>query len=301
MVIKALSVLFISAVSLVAQTTTITINDNNGNQAVATVTDGHLYFRDNSGNIAIGTLQGGNVFLNTSQGETIFGRVKDGNVTLTDQKGTTTGTIRNGNIFLSNSDGTVTTGTYNRFGTIFTNTTPAPANTAEQDNAQLQRQIQQNNANAYAAGYAMGSALGNGIALAIDRHRMKSFCKSNPSGIFIRQSNAFSGSLCQNAPFTESQQKQVDGFCNDHPGGETGYGLHTVTCFIPPVGPNLKWAKWEMGELHKDYEVQVSLGENSTGANESRADWTSWKMTYCRLAPKGAPYRALDGTKQHCD
>lgn len=300
MVIKVLTVLFFSIGSLLAQSTTIFINDNKGNQAVARVSAGHLYFRDNSGNVAIGTLQDGNVFLNTSNGETIFGSIKNGNVNLTDKKGVTTGTIKNGNIFLNNSDGSVTVGTYDKFGHSFTNTTAPPYQTTQQGNAQLQQQIQQNNANAYAAGYAMGSGITNAIIIGAERHKMKSFCKANPTAIFIAKANAFSGTLCKNAPFNQVQQEHIDSYCEDNPGHETGYGLHMVTCFVPPPIPNLKWAKWEMDGLHKDYEAQLSLNINSIGASQSRDSWTAWKTTYCGLAKKGASYKNLDGKKQHC-
>lgn len=300
---KLFAVLLFSVCSLAAQTSIITINDNKGNRAVGTVTDGHVYFRDSNGNIAVGTMEGGRVYLNTSQGETIFGNLKDGNVTLTDQKGITTGFIKNGTIFLNNSGGSVTTGTYNRYGATFTDATPPPASAAQgqQDNSQLQQRIQQSNANAYAVGYNAGYGIGSGLVLGIDHHKMSKFCKANPTGIFSDKSNAYSGTLCKNAPFSASQQTQVDIYCKDHPGGEIAYGLHSVTCFTPPREPNLKWAKWEMEELHQEYEAELSMDTDSNGANQSRASWTAWKTTYCGIARAGTSYRDLDGKKQRCN
>lgn len=308
MVIKVLAVLFFSVGSLLSQTTTVTIHDSNGNQAVGTITHGSVYFHDTNGNIVFGTIQNGNVFLNTNSGEVTFGTIKNGNVSLTDKQGITTGAVKDGDIFLNNSDGSVTTGTYSKSGTVFINTTSAPSNAVQQqlqlqqDNAQLQQTIQQNNANAYAAGYAMGSAIGNGIILGIDRHKMKSFCKANPTAIFIAKSNAYSGTLCKDAPFNKAQQTKIDNYCRENPGRETSCGLHNVTCFTPPAIPNLRWAKWEMDGLHKDYKAQLSLNNNAAaGVSQSRASWTTWESTYCSLAKPKASYKNLEGKKQRCD
>jgi hypothetical protein len=301
-VIKVLAVLFFTVASLFSQTTTVTIHDSNGNQAVGTITDGNVYFHDNNGNIAFGSVRNGNVFLNTNNGEVTFGTIKNGNVSLTDKEGITTGAIKNGNIFLNNSDGSVTVGTYDKSGNSFTNTTSVPASqTTQQGNAQLQQQIQQNNANAYAAGYAAGYGITNAIIIGAERHKMNSFCKTNPTSIFVAKSNVFSGTLCKDASFNQAQQEQIDSYCKDHPGHETGIGLHNVTCFAPPAIPNLKWAKWEMDGLHKDYEAQLSLNNNAAGVSQSRASWTSWESTYCTLAKQKASYKDLEGKKQRCD
>jgi len=116
-----LATMLISGI-LVAQSTSVTISDSNGNTAFATVTDGNVFFHDSNGHTTSGTIRGGNVFLSTNSGESIFGTVRDGNVFLNDSKGITTGTIRNGNIFLSNSDGSITTGSYDSFGNVNTQT-----------------------------------------------------------------------------------------------------------------------------------------------------------------------------------
>jgi hypothetical protein len=108
---------------LVAQSTSVTILDSNGNTAFGTVNNGNVFFHDSSGHTTSGTIRGGNVFLSTDKGEVTFGTVRDGNVFLSDLKGITTGTIRNGNIFLSNSDGSITTGSYDSYGNAHTLTT----------------------------------------------------------------------------------------------------------------------------------------------------------------------------------
>ena len=111
---------------LVAQSTSVTILDSNGNTAFGTVNNGNVFFHDSSGHTTSGTIRGGNVFLSTDKGEVTFGTVRDGNVFLSDLKGITTGTIRNGNIFLSNSDGSITTGSYDSYGNAHTLTTAPP-------------------------------------------------------------------------------------------------------------------------------------------------------------------------------
>ncbi len=110
-----LAVLLMSGI-LVAQSTSVTILDSNGNTAFGTVNNGNVFFHDSNGHTTSGTIRGGNVFLSTDKGEITFGTVRDGNVLLTDSKGITTGTIRNGNIFLLNSDGSITTGSYDSHG-----------------------------------------------------------------------------------------------------------------------------------------------------------------------------------------
>lgn len=303
MIIQVLAVLLFSVGSLLAKNTTVTIHDSKGNQAVGTITDGNVYFHDTIGNIVFGTVQHGNVFLNTNNGEITFGTIKKGNVFLKDKDGISTGAIRNGNIFLNSSDGSVTTGTYSKSGTLFTNTTSAPSTAVQlqQSNAQLQRQTQQNNANAYAAGYTMGSGIANAIVIGAEHHRMKSFCKANPASKFIAKSNLFSGALCKDAAFSRAQQEHIDSYCVDHPGRETAFGLHNVTCFTPPAIPNLMWAKWEMDGLHRDYDAQFSLNDNEDGVAQSSASWATWKSKYCVLAKPKASYRDLQGKKQRCD
>jgi hypothetical protein len=107
-------VLLISEI-LVAQSTSVTIFDSNGNSAFGTVNNGNVFFHDSNGHTTSGTISGCNVFLSTDKGEITFGTVRDGNVFLSDPKGITTGTIRNGNVFLLNSDGSITTGSYNSY------------------------------------------------------------------------------------------------------------------------------------------------------------------------------------------
>jgi hypothetical protein len=178
---------------------------------------------------------------------------------------------------------------------------PSNAVQLQQSNAQLQQQTEQNHSNAYAAGYAMGYGITNAIITGAERHKMKSFCKANPASIFIAKSNMFSGTLCKDAAFNQVQQEQIDSYCQDHPGRETGYGLHNVACFTPPAIQNLKWAKWEMDGLRRDYEAQLSLNNNAAGVSQSSASWTPWKSMYCVLAKAKASYRDLQGKKRRCN
>jgi hypothetical protein len=121
-----LAVLLMSGI-LVAQSTSVTILDSNGNTAFGTVNNGNVFFHDSGGHTTSGTIRGGNVFLSTDTGEITFGTVRDGNVFLSDTRGITTGTIRGGNIFLANSDGSITTGRYDSHGNANTQTTASSA------------------------------------------------------------------------------------------------------------------------------------------------------------------------------
>jgi hypothetical protein len=118
----ALGTLIMSG-ALVAQSTSVSIFDSNGNTAFGTINDGNVFFHDSNGHTTSGTIRGGNVFLSTDRGEITFGTVRDGNVFLSGSDGTTTGTIRNGNIFLSYSDGSTMTGRYDSYGNANTLTT----------------------------------------------------------------------------------------------------------------------------------------------------------------------------------
>jgi len=296
MLVRVVAVLLVSVSYLFAQNATISIHDSNGNQAIGTVIDGSVFFHDTNGNISVGTIKDGNVFLNTNSGETVFGTVKNGNVFLTDKTGITTGTIQNGNIFLHRSDGSLTTGTYDSSGNLFTSTTNATgsgSNTTQSQQAAAQNQA------AYDAGYAMGSAMGNGIIIAVERHRLKAFCKNNPSGVYVNERTGYySGTLCPEAPLSAAAHASVDKICNDNPGAQVNVGLHVVRCFTPPAEPNLKWAKWEMDALRTDYETQATHHTSST--EQARSDWTAWNSTYCRLAGSKGSYKDLDGSKKHC-
>lgn len=279
--------------AVAAQTKTIYIQDDHGNQAVGTIIDGNVFFHDNSGNIAVGTIKNGNVFLDTNSGEAIFGTVKNGNVFLTDRTGITTGTIQNGNIFLRNGNGSTTTGTYDHSGHFQTSTTP-PADTS----TTTQQQMDAHNQAEYNAGYGMGQAAGSIILVSIERHKLRKFCKKNPTAIYKNSDGYFSGTLCPEAPFDREQQASINKFCNGNPGRDTSIGLHTVKCVNPPSEPNLKWAEWEMKGLRRDYRAQKAL--NSPGADQARLDWLAWSSAYCRLGGTKSTYKDLDGKKRHC-
>ena len=184
-----LAVLLMSGI-LVAQSTSVTILDSNGNTAFGTINDGNVFFHDSNGHTTSGSVRSGNVFLSTDKGEITFGTVRDGNVFLNDSKGITTGTIRNGNIFLQNSDGSITTGSYDAYGNANTHTTSSSSawkyrgtsacygsGSTEQcvDKSTLQRQVsggQQQFDAYYAAGQVAGGLIVNLIQLWLE-HRQQ--------------------------------------------------------------------------------------------------------------------------------
>ncbi len=172
-----LAVLLMSGI-LVAQSTSVTILDSNGNSAFGTVNNGNVFFHDSAGHTTSGTIRGGNVFLSTDKGEVTFGSVRDGNVLLTDSRGVTTGTIRNGNIFLVNSDGSITTGRYDSHGHSTTLTTATSAswqyrgNSACYSYGSTEQCVEKDTLQRYVSGgqqqfdayYAAGQAAGGVIA-----------------------------------------------------------------------------------------------------------------------------------------
>lgn len=179
---RMLAFLLIFTGSAFGQSTSVTITDSNGNQANGTINGSNVFFVDSNGNSTFGTIRNGNVFLNTSNGEITFGTIKNGNVFLTDQKGNTTGTIKNGYVFLNNSDGSTTTGTYNHLGNttiINSTTTGIPTETTQQPTQQPANDIQAQQREEFESGYVVGQAIGNGLAVAIQKHHIKSFCKKN--------------------------------------------------------------------------------------------------------------------------
>jgi len=308
MVAKMLPVLFLFASSLIAQqSTTVTISDSNGGQTTGTIRNGNVYFQDSHGNSSFGTIKDGHVFLNTDKGETTFGTIKNGNVFLTDQRGNTTGTIRNGQIFLNNSDGSTTTGTYDRSGNMHTYTTPSPAAIQqEQENQQQQQQQEleqqrEKQQRDYEAGAAAGQVIGSGITVAIENHRINSYCKSNPAGIYI--ADAGIRTLCPNSPLNNWEQQQIDSYCEDNPGSSMGFGKHMVQCVTAPDTPNLKWAIWELKSWRWDYTHQKDKAviANAATGDQMRERWEYWRGIYCQLSQSGATYKDLSGKKQHCN
>lgn len=296
MTAKVFSVLLVLCGSLLAQSTTVFINDTSGNQTTGTISNGNVYFHDSKGNSAYGTIRDGSVFINTNKGEIIFGTIRGGNVFLTDQKGTTTGTIQNGNIFLSNSDGSITTGSYDKNGNVLTSTSPS----AEQQQQNLEQQ-QLRRQQDYEAGAAAGRVIGNGIAAGIANHRINSFCKTNPTATYLT-----SGGInieCPNAPFSSWEQEQIDAYCADNPGRWIGFGKHMVSCVTPPSSPNLKWATWELKQWEWDYLHQRNKEVTAAAltSDQLRTNWEYWRGKYCAIAPPGGIYKDLDGKKQHCN
>jgi hypothetical protein len=291
---KSLATLLLLAVSLLAQTTTVFINDTNGNQTIGTISNGNVYFHDTNGNVAFGTIRDGNVFLNTNKGEITFGTIKDGNVFLTDQKGVTTGTIRNGNIFLNNSDGSITSGTYTRSGDVSTTTTGVPNSTQQQQDDARQKQLQQQN---YEAGAAIGRGIGAAIAGGIENHHINSFCKDNPTSTYHTSDGIAID--CPKKPLDDWEQAQIDSYCSNNPGSWMAFGKHRVDCLTPPNPPNLKWAKWELNAWQWDYR-NPAKAKLALSSEEMRSNWNYWRGVYCGLAESGAPYKDLTGRKHHC-
>jgi len=293
---KAFPVLLVLCGSLLAQSTTVFINDANGNQTTGTISNGNVYFHDSKGNSAFGTIRNGSVFLSTDKGEITFGTIRDGNVFLTDQKGITTGTIRNGNIFLSNSDGSITTGSYDRNGNVITSTSPSAQQ--QQQTLEQQRLKQQQD---YENGAVIGRAIGDGIANGIANHRINSFCKTNPTATYVTSGGA--NIECPKAPFSSWEQEQIDAYCADNPGRGVGFGNHIVTCVTPPSTPNLKWATWALKQWGWDYTHQSNKDISAAGltSDQLRTNWEHWRGKYCALAPAGAIYKDLNGKKQTCN
>ena len=285
---RILAVQFLLGGSLLAQSANVFISDSNGNQATGTISGGNVFFHDSHGNIAFGTIRHGDVFVNTNKGEVIFGTITNGNVFVTDPNGNTTGTIMNGNIFLSNSDGSITTGTYDSNGNVSTSTSPPSQ----------QQQINQQN---YEAGAAFGRAIGSDIADAMENHRIKSYCKVNPTST-VHMDNGIN-IPCQDSPLESGEQHDIDSYCAQNPGLWIEIGLHRVNCYTAPNPPNLKWTIWEMKEWQWDYTHQRNKAviAGALTSDQLRADWEYWRGTYCALSPSGATYKDLNGKKQRCD
>lgn len=293
---KVLSFLFLFGGSLLAQSTNVFIIDTNGNQTTGTISNGNVFFHDSHGNTAYGTIRDGSVFVSTGKGEITFGTIEDGNVFLSDRNGITTGTVQNGNIFLRNSNGSITTGTYDSNGQVLTSTSPSTEQRRQAE--EHQQQINQQN---YEAGASFGRAIGSDIAAGIENHRIKSYCKSNPTAT-VHLDNGI-GMPCPDAPLQQGELDDVDRYCAENPGLDMYIGFHKFDCYTPPNPPNLKWATWELKEWQWDYTHQRNkavIGVALTG-DQLRADWEYWRKTYCALAPSGATYKDLNGKKQHCN
>jgi hypothetical protein len=217
-------------------------------------------------------------------------------VFLTDPKGVTTGTIRSGNVFLSNSDGSITTGSYDKNGNVFTSTTPSVQQQQQQlDQQQLKRQQD------YENGAAIGRAIGDGIAGGLANHQISSFCRANPTATYVT-----SGGInieCPNAPFKDWEQEQIDTYCADNPGREVGFGKHMVKCVTPPSLPNLKWATWAMKQWEWNFMHQHNkdIAAAALTSDQLRARWEYWRGEYCALSSSGTTYKDLDGRRQHCN
>lgn len=299
---------------LCAQTTTVVISDSNGNRTTGTISNGNIYFRDSDGNITQGTIRNGYVYLSSSNGGITLGTIKNGDVSLTDQDGNTTGTVRDGYIFLRNSNGSTTTGTYDASGHIFTTTTPSfqqqqqqleieqeqqhVAEERQREAEERQRQIDQQN---YEAGQAFGKSIGDAIANGIDNHRITSYCKANPTGVYRTAEGVLID--CPNVPLDSWAQGEVQTYCADNPGSYILFGSERVDCLTPPNPANLKWATWELKGWQFDFSHQrnKAVVANAVNPDQIRSNWEYWEEVFCSLAPAGAGYKDLNGKKQHCE
>ncbi|HEV2485799.1 MAG TPA: hypothetical protein VGT08_09725 [Terracidiphilus sp.] len=269
-------------------TTTITINDSNGNQTNGTINGSNVFFHDSKGNIAFGTIKDGNVYLTTSGGEVLFGTVKSGNVFLTDQNGNTTGTIRNGDIFLSNSDGSITTGTYDSNHT-FTTTTPAATTPA--DTTPAPSQVQQPSTQ-YQDGYAIGQQLGTALGSAIQIHRIKSACKKHaddswrfPDGSFVTCSSVNAGHPVRQWP----AQAALSSPAADPNGEKQGRQAHDL-----------------MERLRSNINSIIAMSKDSPPSpkdesilTDARNSWRQMRDLYCKESPIGS-YYDLQNQLQTC-
>jgi hypothetical protein len=203
-------------------------------------------------------------------------------VFLTDQNGNTTGTVRNGNIFLSNSDGSTTTGNYNNT-QIFTTTT----STGSSSGAIQQRQedVRAQQSADFRSGYVVGQQIGSAIAVGIQNHRIRSFCKKNgDTGYwrFVDGSIMTCLSLNSGHPVREwpAQRRQSDlGLQED---GRRAYDLME----------SLRRGIVDLAPYSDSPEVRSSL-------QESRSSWADMRNMYCKANP-GAVYTDLQGQQQTC-
>lgn len=146
-------------------------------------------------------------------------------------------------------------------------------------------------------GYAVGQAIGSAIGSVIEKHRISSYCKANPTSTFLTSDGL--AIPCPNAPLDSFAQSQIDGYCRDNPGSWIAIGKHRVDCLTPPSTPNLKWAQWEMNGWLAEYKHR-SKANATMSEDQIRAIWNYWQPIYCSLAPSRAKYKDLDGKKQTC-
>lgn len=285
---RMLTFLLIFVGAAFGQSTSVTITDSNGNQANGTINGSNVFFVDSNGKSTFGTIRGGNVFLNTSNGEITFGTIKNGNVFLTDQKGNTTGTIKNGYVFLNNSDGSTTTGTYYNLGntTIIKSTTAGiPAETPEQPIQQPANDIQAKQREEFESGYVVGQSIGNGLAVAIQKHHIKSFCKKKGDTGYWRFDDGSiitCASINAGRPVREwpAQAQRPDSSLQSD--GLKAYNL--------------------MESLRKDLPDMDAANGGTFGPSfveDVKKNWANMRNIYCKASP-GAAYTDLQNQQQTC-
>jgi hypothetical protein len=141
----------------------------------------------------------------------------------------------------------------------------------------------------YEAGYVIGYTLASAITEGL---RARSFCKANPTGSYERADGVFIA--CPKKPLDSTEQQWADDYCREHPGGWFTLGKRDVDCLTPPTPLNLKWSKWEMNRLRKDYQ------QSPASPDVILSLWLSWLRPYCSLAGSGAAYKDLNGKRQTC-
>lgn len=146
-------------------------------------------------------------------------------------------------------------------------------------------------------GYAVGQTISSAIGGAVQKHRISSYCKANPTSTFLTDDGL--AVPCPNAPLSTFEESQIGGYCRDNPGSWIAIGRHRVDCLTPPVTPSLKWTEWEMNRWraeHKRFSKANVIGSD----DQTRAAWNHWQPIFCSLAPSGARYKDLDGKTQSC-
>ena len=250
---------------------------------------------DASGNQATIRIDGERITYSDAQGHTADGTITDGRVFLNNENGTSeSGTIRDGRINLTGSDGSTTTGTYrDGYANVYTTPTDQELQEQREQAQERQRLIDQEN---YQAGYAVGQSIGSALVAGMANHQITAYCKAKPTAKFVRGDVQID---CPGGPLDQTEQDQVTAYCADNPGLWMAIGRHRVDCDDPPSPVTLKWATWELKTWQWDYRNQRKAKMQISGERIG-ANWTTWRQTFCGLAPSGSAYKDLGGKKQHC-
>lgn len=225
--------------------------------------------------------------MNTNKGEITFGTIKNGNVFLTDQKGNTTGTIQNGNIFLLNSDGSITTGNYDSSGYRTTTTGGTTPSTGTVQPSQEDVRAQQ--AATYQSSFAVGQQIGNAIAVGIQNHRMRSFCKKQGDAAYLTfQDGSIITCVSVNAgnPVREWPAQTRRSNSNlDSKLQEDGPKAHDLM-------ESLRHGLDDITKYPDSPDVRKCI-------EESKSSWLDMRKMFCEANP-GSVYTDLQGLERTC-